>query len=309
MTTRSVSTYRISRGIGQYHSSDYFAVLGLPVTADTRQVRQRYLTIVRRLHPDVYGLSPEDREVASEYLAKMVSPAYNTLINDRERAEYSSLIRLIAKRMIKQDQSVQPVSAIANKLLSAPKEFSYERAIEVVAAHQFASLQKIMAYTSQLSELNLVYLVASEGYTSPELEVVTPTPQPSTPVTSASAPPLTQPPANKNSNADLSVIKKAEELIIQKQWAAALNELREILKQDNTNSKVHALLGLVYLNQKLAGMAKVSFQQALKYNPEEAIALKHISKLEQTESANGKNTSSSSSNQKKSGFFGWLGGS
>lgn len=321
MVARSISTFRISRGIGQYHSSDHFAVLGLPVTADAKQVRQRYLTIVRRLHPDVYGMSPEEKEVACEYLAKMVSPAYNILMNERERAEYSCLIRLIAKRLVKQEHSLQPVSAIANKLLAAPKDFSYERAVEVVAEQQYASLQKIMSYTVQLSELNLVYLVATEGYVGSTTQDKIKN-KSEVPISTAS-PKTTENPetnsksaqtgssasrVNKSGSVD-DLIKKIEELITQKQWAAALHELREVLKQDNTNAKVHALLGVVYFNQKLGGMAKVSFQQALKYNPKEAIALMYLSKIESGDSATPKGKPDNSTKDKGKGFFGWLGGS
>jgi curved DNA-binding protein CbpA len=293
MINSSLSTFRISRGIGQYHSSDHFAVLGLPVTANASQIRQRYLTIVRRLHPDVYGLSADEKEVACEYLTKLVSPAYNTLINERERAEYSVLIRLIAKRLIKQDLSLSPVSAFANKLLSTTQEFSYEQAVEVVAGRQYESLQQIMTFTSQLSELNLVYLVKSEGYNKN--------------LSKSEEPAINIPPVSTNQI--LNIIKKSEELIAQKQWVAALNELRETLKQDNTNAKVHALLGVIYLNQKLEGMAKISFQQALKNDPKQAIALEHLNLMSNSESTKVKSGTNRAEKNKSGGFFGWLGGS
>jgi Tfp pilus assembly protein PilF len=78
----------------------------------------------------------------------------------------------------------------------------------------------------------------------------------------------------------------------------ALSDLRSIIQTDPTNSRAHALLGLVYMNQKLPGMAKISFQQALKYNPQEVIALENISKV----------SDSTKDKSKKGGFFGWLGG-
>ncbi len=82
-----------------------------------------------------------------------------------------------------------------------------------------------------------------------------------------------------------------------------------------TNSRCHALLGVVYINQKLAGMAKVSFQQALKLNPQEAIALQYLRQIDSAGTQGTTGTSGSSANNpqekkdaKKGGFFGWLSG-
>jgi tetratricopeptide (TPR) repeat protein len=122
-----------------------------------------------------------------------------------------------------------------------------------------------------------------------------------------------------NSGADISEqIATAEKYIAQKQWASALRELREAVKRDQNHSRAHALLGLTYMNQKLMGMAKVSFQQALKINPKEELALKYIAEINGENKS--QNTSSKNGNgktgggqeggdkNKKGGFFGWLGG-
>ncbi|NKB18105.1 MAG: DnaJ domain-containing protein [Pseudanabaena sp. CRU_2_10] len=82
------------RSTSQYNSNDYFAMLGLPVMANNWQIRQRYLYIARNLHPDIYGRTDEEKYKACEYLARLVSPAYNILMQERERAEYAALLRL-----------------------------------------------------------------------------------------------------------------------------------------------------------------------------------------------------------------------
>jgi hypothetical protein len=66
----------------------------------------------------------------------------------------------------------------------------------------------------------------------------------------------------------------------------------------------------VYLNQKLAGMAKVSFQQALKLNPNEPLALQYIDQVSGTmpNVAGNRQAKSKDDKGKKGGFFGWLGG-
>lgn len=293
MTANLASTFRINKGIGQFHTSDHFAALGLPVTATTQQIRQRYLTLVRRLHPDVYGLSPEEKEMACQCLAKLVSPAYNTLINERERVEYTALIRLIAKRLVKQQKTIEPSAAIAHKLLVAPQAYAYEKAVETLATQQYACIKQSMQLTSQLSELNLVYLVKAEGYSLANPNRV------ATPFTSTHSSSLGSSEPKKVSMR----ISEAQQLVQSQQWAEALNQLRELVTQAPQDPQIHLLLGLVYLNQKLEGMAKVSFTQALKYDPENKIAQQNLANI------NAKAAKATKNNDKKTGFFGWLGGS
>ncbi|GBO52586.1 DnaJ-class molecular chaperone [Pseudanabaena sp. lw0831] len=105
-------------------------------------------------------------------------------------------------------------------------------------------------------------------------------------------------------------IRQAESYINQKLWASALKELRSAIQLDCNNSKCHALLGFVYMNQKLSGMAKVSFLQALKLNPDEPLAKQYIDQVSGTNSGgtNGAKPDPKAKNDKKGGFFGWLGG-
>jgi DnaJ-class molecular chaperone len=93
--------FRIDRGIGQYDYNDYYAVLGLPITASSFYVRKRYISIAKTLHPDViYGYSETEKRQATEYLSKLVNPAYNVLSQDRERTQYSAILKLLGKKII-----------------------------------------------------------------------------------------------------------------------------------------------------------------------------------------------------------------
>jgi Flp pilus assembly protein TadD len=67
----------------------------------------------------------------------------------------------------------------------------------------------------------------------------------------------------------------AEALITKKKWVEAMVELKLAEKLDPTNSRVYALMGVVYLGQKAATMAKTCFQKALKLNPKDSIAMKY----------------------------------
>jgi hypothetical protein len=343
------------RSVGQYTSNDYFAILGLPVTANIFQIRQRYLYIARNLHPDIYGRTVEEKNKACEYLAKLVSPAYNILMQQRERAEYAALIKLIAKRLMKREIFFAPKSEIARKLLHSPSEPHYIHSVEAIAKLQYQSLDHISAYTDQLAELNLIYIMYEEGYHpslyEPTQEVTCDInlprllppgivklssllkapqaiashhltnqplpqdhPQPDT---------LSRSPNRRQNYLQLvenfinqnpedtpdhlprrvqSYLQLAEYYIDQSQWMMAWEALHSALHLDITNSRCHALLGLVYLNQNLMGMAKVSFRQALKLNPREALALKHIVKCMMPR------RNALYEYIRGNGFFGWLGG-
>ncbi|PZO40028.1 MAG: J domain-containing protein [Pseudanabaena frigida] len=373
-------TFRIDRGIGQYDFNDYYAVLGLPLTAEASHVRKRYLLIAKCLHPDVHGRTSTEKQVATQYLSKLVNPAYNVLSQERERTEYSAILKLLGKRLMKRNQKFSPQSDIAKKYLISAKDINYEQTIQAIASSQYQDLNRALENIGLLSELNLVHILLQEGYRHSTDEsrssVVVTTPLKSTPSnntgvkvnsidtaanttasstrannvnntntesstransaqTSASSgsyqmrseaqvPPRSA--SNTTNTSDTTFgrsqnsssqasnnssisqhIRQAESYINQQLWTSALKELRSAIQIDCNNSKCHALLGFVYMNQKLAGMAKVSFQQALKLNPEEPMAIKYINQVSGI-SPNTEKPPSKPKDDKKGGFFGWLGG-
>jgi tetratricopeptide (TPR) repeat protein len=289
-----ISNFEVSQGIGQYNSHDYYAILGAPITADINKIRKSYLHIARLLHPDTFGQdrSSSVKKQASQYLAKLVNPAYTFLMAEKERSEYSTILKLLAKRLIKQGQKITPRAEVAKNLLSSPTLTGYERAVEAIAIQQYQDLDKIIERTGQLSELNLVYILHQEGYQIESLLV------PSIAVELL--------PNISITNRYTSKIKLIEEYISQKQWMLAVKELREYLKTDTENSYCQSLLGLAYMHQNLDGMAKVCFQQALKLNPQEPIAVQNINKI--GVSKVNPNSPLHQKATKKKGFFGWLGG-
>jgi curved DNA-binding protein CbpA len=306
---------RIDRGVGQYGFNDYYAVLGLPVTVHATLIRKRYITIVKRLHPDVFGFSAQDKELANQYLSKMVNPAYNVLNQERERTEYTAILRLLAKRLIKGKQTVAPQADVAKKLLRSPNTMYYEQAIMAIAEKQYDRLERIIDSIALISELNLVYLLTQEGYQHQEAAPII-VPQPETLTVRASSPAPTKPaPADNNNNDDSAIfrqhLRRGEELVQQKQWSMALKELRAAIQLDDKSSRCHALLGVVYVNQKLAGMAKNSFQRAIQINPKEPLALEYLANLNGQAPTTPKKTAPGASppktEPKKGGFFGWLG--
>ncbi|PZO44258.1 MAG: molecular chaperone DnaJ [Pseudanabaena frigida] len=154
---------RFDRGISQYNH-DYYAALGLPIVSNPTYIRNVYLRIARILHPDVYGFSADEKAIATQYLAKLVNPAYNDLMNEQNRQAYQGIFKLLAKRLMQRSRNIQIHSESACELIMTPSDELYERLVTEIAKVQYQSLNQILDYTAQISELNLVYILYKEGY-------------------------------------------------------------------------------------------------------------------------------------------------
>lgn len=291
-------TFKITEGIAKYGISDYYAVLGLPLTTEPAQIRKKFLKLAKILHPDVFGKTAAEKEIATKYFSKMVSPAYQVLNNDRDRGEYLATLRIFVQGWkLKQDQEPVVLQAeIAQKLYRIPHEITYKKYVEEIAPKQYESFDTILEYSNTLSELNLVYVLTqnnlafSSGSSSPS--VATSNAAPANVSTAAPAPQPVQSPALRNLN-------MAELFISKKQWSDALKELIAAEKLDPNNAKVFALKGVVQMNQNAAAIAKSSFQKALKLDPKEPTALKYINQVNASAKPPEKPP------EKKGGLFGW----
>lgn len=269
-------SFRIERGLFKYDLTDYHAVLGVPVDADPKEIRKRYLKIARRLHPDrCASASAAQKQLASDLLSKLVNPAYEQLSAERSRAEYIAVLTQMSKRLIQESASVQLDTDGAKQLASTPNiDHLYKTAIANMAVAQYDSLEKVLENISQISELNVVYLMRNGGK-----KFAPPPPPPSPQVMSntTSSPPT--------SSSEVSVtsqyIRRAQELITKNQLAAARVELQDALKLEPNNSSCHSLLGVVYLKQNQIKMAKVHFDRTLQLDPKDEQALAGKRKIEQ----------------------------
>lgn len=61
---------------------DYYAVLGVPRTADEKQIKSAYRKLARKYHPDV------NKDAGAEDQFKRVSEAYEALSDSEKRAQY-----------------------------------------------------------------------------------------------------------------------------------------------------------------------------------------------------------------------------
>ncbi|MGQ9865304.1 MAG: DnaJ domain-containing protein [Pseudanabaenaceae cyanobacterium] len=254
------AVFKLQRGLAQHKLEDYYAVLGLPLTAEPQEIRRKFLQLAKLLHPDVFARSPKEKVWAERYFARMVGPAYQKLNNDRERSEYFATLRYFAEDFKQKGNPPNVTSELAQKLLKLPHEITYTEFVQQLAENQYQSLDQVMEYTEQLSELNLVFLYVQKTLVQPARPIEEPTIVQATPPSESKA---------------ACHVAAAEALIAQKKWTEALAELKQAEKQDPKLSTVYALMGVVYSQQKADVMAKSNFQKALRLNPKDPIALQY----------------------------------
>jgi curved DNA-binding protein CbpA len=266
--------------------SDPYAVLGLSVAADERRVLKRYRNIAKLLHPDsLTAADPAISTLASQILARLVNPAYQRLKQEKERAETMALLRLRIRRM-NRDEPLMPKSSIAQRLLKLPlheADVFYEQSVGQLGESQYQYLDQFDSITSQLAELNLAYLQLKMGepvirekrtglVASPQAK-----PRQFTPSTTETAQVAT--------NYAQRHYYRAQEYAKKSTWPQVVAELRDAIRLEPNRSEYHSLLAKAYLMQNLIGMAKVHFRQALKFNPQDPLALQYATKLDLAEPA------------------------
>ncbi|MDG2989342.1 DnaJ domain-containing protein [Candidatus Synechococcus calcipolaris G9] len=293
--------------------------------ANANEIRRRYLKIAKNLHPDSRD-EDSGKKVASDLLSKFVNPAYEALSQEKEREEYDIILRLLKEQLTNHRVAPEPTSEAAKALLTHPDiEAGYQQALAEIAQKQYQNLDDILTLTAEISELNLVYLLRRDGGqvpASPSPRVSPPTVAPPRPGTSsssstpaansgsqASAPPTPEPaPAAKSDSYVDKYYRRAEEFLAKNNYTEAIKELRDALNINGKSSRCHALLGKVYLQQGTLTMAKVHFNQALKINPQEAIAIEGMATMAKHEKRAAQQKAKSNPPEKaKGGFFGLFG--
>lgn len=307
---------RFDQGLFKFDFTDHFAVLGLPLDANSAVVRKRYLQIARRLHPDsMAGVSSEDVQKASEMLSKLVNPAYETLSQEKNSSEYQIVLKLRGQTLHQSQTPIAVNTDAAKKLLKTSQlESEYRQAVNALAKDQYEQLETIESVIGQLSELNLVYLyrTADSGGSSHSTvkSTVTPVARGST-TQSETTPP---PPRRMRDTILESYIKRAQDFEQGKDSGRAILELREALKAYPNSAECHSSVAALYFKSGQTTMAKIHAKRALDINPKDEQAKAVLSRLERgtgtdakpSSAAKGKNNASSGG--KGGGFFGLFGG-
>ena len=281
---------KIEQGLLNLDLIDYHAILGVAVDSEIKDIRKRYLTIARRLHPDSCVTENEaDRQRAEEFLSKFVNPAYEKLSQEKNYNEYCVILRLKGQQATRQQDTVVLTGDGALRLAAASDlDTSYRAALRELAEKQYQHLDQTLDFIGQISELNLVYLMRKEsrGESLGQRPQATSTAGATTAPRSSNVPPPPPPPgkptpAPPNRN-DLiaSYLRRAQEFEIKQDFPKAIQELRDALKMEPTNSTCHSRLGVIYFKTNQVTMAKIHFNKALELNPQDAVALEGKQKLE-----------------------------
>ncbi|MBD2018676.1 J domain-containing protein [Leptolyngbya sp. FACHB-36] len=322
-------SFQIDRGLFRLDFTDHHAILGVPVEADLKDIRKRYLKIARRLHPDSFATEGEqDKHRANELLSKLVNPAWEKLSQERDRTEYTLLLKLKGQQAHLQQGSIELGGSLAKQLMTASNlDHFYLTSLKGLADRQYDQLDQALEMIAQISELNLVYLMRKEGSNAPtevasRRTIFTGSNIPDSsqaPARTAAPPPPQQ--TRRESLAD-QYYRRAEEYAAKNNLAQATLELREALQVDSNHSRCHSLLGMIYLRQNQTTMAKIHFNQALKFDPENEMAIAGKQRLGSAQgsdtkatgktgaAANPKSTPKSNNPNDKSGggLFGLFGG-
>jgi curved DNA-binding protein CbpA len=298
-------SFQIDRGLFKFDFTDHHAVLGMPIGADVKEVRKRYLKIARRLHPDsCKAASDAEKKLASQLLSKLVNPAYEQLSQNNNR-DYLVSLGHMGRRLAAEGAKAPLASEAAKQLFrsgGANLDNAYRSLVQKLATTQYDSLNAVLDKIAEISELNMVYLILSKGdfVKSGERRVDARTPGEDpkkdaqaaaearrkdlrpTPPGAPGSPSSPLPDSGLTRAAEY--IRRAESYMSKNNFAAAVLELREALKLDPNNSRCHSLIGAAYLKQNQATMAKVHINKALQLNPKDELAMKgkqYLDKLAQ----------------------------
>lgn len=311
-------SFQIEQGLFNFNFQDYHAILGIPIDADLKEIRRKYMQLVRTLHPDARSSDDEnDRKRAEELLSKLVNPAYQKLIDEKNYKEYLNLLKLIAQQAQKQQETVILTSNPARQLAASRElESTYRSNLSSIAEEQYTHLSKTIDLIGQLSELNLVYLMRKEGNVVP--------PSLSTPSSAAGTKPTASTVAQKPQQQTRSqpqpmverYMERAKEYEKRGDFTGALKELKDALKAAPTHSGLHAMLGAIYIKTNIPTMAKVHFKKALDLDPKNQVALEGLKQvdpaaakaIQSQQSAEAAKASSKGGKPSGGGLFGLFGG-
>jgi len=271
-------TFPISQGLFQFDLIDHFAILGVSIDAEHQEIRQRYLKIAHKLHPDTCRTyTTAEREQAHHLLSKLVNPAYEHLGRNPSREEFCLVLTEMGKAMARDSGKITISSEPARKLAqsSANHELAYQKILQSLAIDQYTALENAYQKIAQLSELNLVYLMLTEGQgnkkTTRKVFISQGNPNQSE-LVGATVPTAAR--AKAKESPLEAYIRRAQASLDQNNPAQALRELRDALRQEPDNGICHALLGLAYLRQNQLSMARVHINRAWQARPKDATVIR-----------------------------------
>jgi curved DNA-binding protein CbpA len=300
-------SFQLDRGLFQFEFTDRHAILGVSVNAAPQNIRERYQTIARSLHPDS-GMwkTDADRQLAVQIFSRLVTHAYGQLSKSSQLQEQTIMLELLGKRLVEEGNQVQIIDPLAQQLYQSGTDFElvYDRILTQLVAEQYTDLANSIQIVNQISELNMVYLLRRQ------LQSVRSTPPSASNGNISAAPGATKETTTSELNKVSPVegaLRRAEERVTKQNWAQAVPELREVISAEPNNVRAHTLLGLVYLRQQQLTMAKISINKALQLAPRDPQVLQAKQELDRGVSPAKTAKSKAGSKKPSEGIFGLFG--
>lgn len=267
--------------------ADPFALLGVSVSADEKEIAKRYRQIAKQLHPDAIAQSATadtDQALAAEAIARIINPSYQKLKHAKGRQEALINLRL-RMRQLARTEELTPTFESTQQLAQidgGSVDIFYEQALIQLARDQFQRLSSSPEQSLEIDQLNLIFLQRQiDGpITCPKRTGLVSTPVAAKPIAtnatlSKAAAVAEATPVNSPIDYAEKHISRAKTYLSQQNYTAAVQELREALKITPCSAEIHSLIGQAYYKQNLLGMARTHFRQALKLYPTHRVAQKY----------------------------------
>lgn len=267
---------QVNRGLFKLDLVDHHAVLGVPLDADAKQVRKRYLKIARKLHPDsLRTATDEQKQQASELLSKLVNPAYEALSQEKSSVEHKLSLRLKAEQLKAQPSLLSLSTEHSKKVANSNNvDYAYSNALKILVLEQYDSLDGVVNTIGEISELNAAYVMRQGGapgqVEAKESQPVTDNGGVVADDTTAKVTVM----SHRERRAQLieSFINRAKEFEYKGNFTRAIVELREAVKAHPQNPRCHAELGRMYMRSKQLKMAGIHTKRALELEPDNEMA-------------------------------------
>ncbi|EKU97537.1 DnaJ-class molecular chaperone with C-terminal Zn finger domain [Leptolyngbya sp. PCC 7375] len=275
---------QVNRGLFKLDLVDHHAILGVPLDADAKQVRKRYLKIARKLHPDsLRTATDEQKQQASELLSKLVNPAYEVLTQEKSSVEHKVSLKLKGQQLQSQPSLLALSTDHLKKVASSNNiEYAYSNALKPLALEQYESLGDVVDAIGEISELNAIYVMRQGGALGQIEASKDPQPPNQEGGVAANDEGTVTVVSSRERRAQLieSFINRAKEFEYKGNFSRAIIELREAVKAHPQNPKCHAELGRMYMRSKQLTMAGIHTKRALELEPDNEMAADVKKKLD-----------------------------
>jgi tetratricopeptide (TPR) repeat protein len=300
-------SFQLDRGLFRFDFIDRHAILGVSVNAEEVNIRERYQTIARLLHPDTARWKTDmERQLSVQLFSQLVTHAYVKLSRSSQLQEQVIMLELLGKRLVEENSQVQIVDPLSQQLYQSGNDFElvYHRLLTELTGQQYIELVQSEQIINQISELNMVYLLRKQ------LQSIRSTPPAASNQSASSPVKQTIPEEITKISPVEGSLRRAEDYMSKKNWAKAVPELREAIGIEPNNARAHALLGLVYLNQQQITMSKISINKAVQLAPQDPQVIQAKQEFDRAASnpRNGSNAKTATAKPKESMFGGLFGG-